>query len=402
MEVFSKQDTAVAPDAALKAVIDLQFPGAKDGVTYLNTGSVGRKPICVIEALNQALKELNSNPTLTTFVSRAPLERARKAAGSLLAVDPSLLLLTGNSTQGLQLIMQSFLAKPGDELVTTDHEHGSSKAIIRYLQEARGVVVRTYEVPPLFSSEQFCFDILSLVNSRTKLVLVSEIDCYTGWRPELSTLAGGLELLDVPLLVDGAHVPGHVVGRPSKYPMWVGSGHKWLGGPNGTGFVYVVQDLIPRLEPVWLGDLFFEKRDQEIYDISRFECRGTTDVCQWYGLTAAIELYANLNNESVANYQRALVSLLRNKLRALSPTFRSPAGDEVPADECTAILSFHFPESRLKVKDLRNALWADHKIWIQPDNLSDSPGFGARISCHYTVTERDIEKLVGALSGYVL
>jgi selenocysteine lyase/cysteine desulfurase len=185
--------------------------------------------------------------------------------------------------------------------------------------------------------------------------------------------------------------------------MWVGSGHKWLGGPNGTGFTYVSHDLIPLLEPVWLGDQFYEKRDQEIYDISRFECRGTSDVCQWFGLSAAMELYASLNSDQVRRFQRSLVDLLRNKLTERLPAveFRTPSPEDVPPEECTAILTFYFPSDKVKVKDLRAALWDDHKIWIQPDNLNSHPGHGARISCHYTVTEQDIDKLVNALTQYI-
>jgi isopenicillin-N epimerase len=402
MEVDSPSDAVRAPDAALREMIDSQFPPMENGVTYLNTGSSGRKPTCVLDALNQGLKQINRNPTIATFIDETPINNARKAAGTLFNCPPSSLLMTGNSTQGLQLILESFLTKPGDELVTTDHEHGSARTVMRYLEETRGVVIRKYETPKNCSSEQFCFGLLSFVSDRTKLVLVSEIDCFTGWRPDLTTLVDSLELLDVPLLVDGAHAPGHINVRPSKYPMWVGSGHKWLGGPNGTGFTYVSQELIPRLEPVWLGDQFYEKRDQDIYDLTRFECRGTSDVCQWYGLTAAIELHQTLNANHVQNYQRALASLLQEKLSERFPVeFRTPSKEQVPAEELTALVTFNFPEDRVKVKNLRDALWTDHKIWTQPDNLNANPGHGMRISCHYTVTVDDLDKLINALSNYV-
>lgn len=403
MEAHSQAEAVRAPDAALREIIDTQFPPDKEGVTYLNTGSVGRKPTCVLDALNQGVKQLNLNPTITTFLDPEPISTARKAASSLFSCQPSSLLLTGNSTQGLQLLLESFLTKPGDELVTTNHEHGSARTIMRYLEETRGVVVRTYEMPENCSSEQFCFGLLSFVSERTKLVLVSEIDSYTGWRPDLTTLIDSLELLGVPLAVDGAHAPGHVTVRPSRFPMWVGSGHKWLGGPNGTGFTYVSQELIPRLEPVWLGDQFYEKRDQEIYDLTRFECRGTGDICQWFGLSAAIDLQQTLNANHVQRYQTSLALLLRDKLAERFPVvFRTPSPDEVPREELTAILTFHFPEERLKVKDLRAALWEDHKVWIQPDNISANPGLGMRISCHYTVTVEHIEKLVDALGNYIV
>jgi Selenocysteine lyase len=261
MEIHSgAKSIGNALDERHRAIVEREFPRAFAGVTYLNAGSAGRKPNSVLDAVSAGWQHLNINPTLTTFLEEDWISSARNAAAKLFSVNVKNLLLTDNTTAGLQLIMQSFLKNPGDELITTDHEHGSVKTVIRHLEETRGVVTRMHSLDAGVSSNQFCLNILSSVSERTKLVLLSEIDCFTGWKPDLNTIVESLEMLDVPLLVDGAHSPGHLLSRPGAYPMWVGSGHKWLGGPNSTGFAYVSQELIPRLEPVWLGDYFFNKR----------------------------------------------------------------------------------------------------------------------------------------------
>src|SRR6185436_7603422 len=88
---------------------------------------------------------------------------------------------------------------------------------------------------------------------------------------------------DIPLLVDGAHSPGQDFCHPAKYSMWVASGHKWLGGPNGTGFAYVAPHLVPKLQPVLLGDHYYNFADT---DLTRFESKGTSDVVRLLGLEA--------------------------------------------------------------------------------------------------------------------
>jgi selenocysteine lyase/cysteine desulfurase len=153
---------------------------------------------------------------------------------------------------------------------------------------------------------------------------------------------------------------------------------------------------------VLLGDGYFEKRDKEIYDITRFDCTGTSDVIRWSGLAAAIELQFELPSETVARYQMELVRLLRDGLAGLGAQFRTPDADAVGESELSAMLTFFFSEERLKVSDLRQALFQDHKIWIQPDFLSPNPGCGGRISCHYSVSETEILKLVEALCGYLI
>jgi selenocysteine lyase/cysteine desulfurase len=274
--------------------------------------------------------------------------------------------------------------------------------VIRHLEETRGIISRTYNVEADAASDQFCLNILSSISERTKLVVLSEIDCFTGWKPDLNTLVESLALLDVPLLVDGAHSPGHIIARPDRYPMWVGSGHKWLGGPNGTGFAYVARDLIPRLEPVWLGDGFFTKKDDEVYDITRFECKGTSDVVRWKGLAAALDLHLQLDAPAVLEYQRSLVDYLRNRLKeTFEVAFRTPPFSDHAAEEHVGLLTFLFPAENLETQDLRASLWDAHKIWTQPDFLNECPGNGVRVSCHYSVEEEDLERLIKALKEYV-
>lgn len=403
MEIHSgAKSIGNALDERHRAIVEREFPRAPGGVTYLNAGSAGRKPNCVLEAISQGWQHLNINPTRTTFIEEEWIASARNLAVRLFSVDPSSLLLTDNTTQGLQLIMQSFLKNPGDELITTDHEHGSVKTVIRYLEETRGIVTRINSVDADTSSDQFCLNILSSVSERTKLVVLSEIDCFTGWRPDLNTIVESLALLDVPLLVDGAHAPGHIVARPGTYPMWVGSGHKWLGGPNATGFAFVSQDLIPRLEPVWLGDYFFNKKDDDIYDISRFECKGTSDVVRWNGLAAALDLHLQLDAPAVLAYQKALVRYLKEQLAAtFDVAFRTPPFNGHSGEEHVGLLTFFFQEGNLSTEDLRQSLWDDHKIWVQPDFLNKNPGQGARVSCHYSLQEQDLDTLVKALKQYV-
>src|SRR5277367_1152566 len=158
-------------------IVQHEFPQQPDGSIYLNTGSCGRKPQSVLEALADGWKELNKNPTVYTHLNEQPAKLAHEAAAELFDVPPESLIITHNTSDGLQLILQSFLLKPGDELVTTDHEHGILKALCRYLEETRGIAVRRWHVEDRQGSEAFCRGVFSLVNEKTRLVQVSEIGC---------------------------------------------------------------------------------------------------------------------------------------------------------------------------------------------------------------------------------
>ena len=389
-----------------KTLVASEFPYGPPGNTqfplYLNTGSCGRKPASVVAALEEGWRKLNQNPTLTTFFETELREDARTLAAEMFGVERDLLMLTESTTEGLQLMLQSYLLQEGDELVTTDHEHGCLNTIARHLEETRGIVVRKHKVEPELGSHHHCQSIEKLVTPKTKLVAVSEIDCFTGWRPNLDTLVAECHLSGMPLLIDGAHAPGQGPVDVSHFHSWVSSAHKWLGSPNGIGFAYFDRKILEALKPVWIGHKYFETRAASSSAVWAFECRGTEDPVKFLGLQAALNLQKQLGEDKIAARQIELMRFARQLIAEnLNPKFLLPEPDAMPAGELTALLAFDFEPSRLLVDDLVQALWQKDKIWIQPDYLLPTPGHGVRISCHYSLGEEDIERFVKALSAFV-
>ncbi len=397
-------------------LISAEWPREKRDGLYFNNGSCSVKPQSVVQALHDGWERLNRNPTLLTFFDNDPRENARNAAAKLLNVSSESLLLIQNSTYGLQLVMQSFLLSPGDEFLTTNHEHGCINALCRYLEEHRGIVVKRADMDPLKGSDAFTASVLGLVSGRTKLVEFSEIDCYTGWRPDISNLISELKREAIPVLVDGAHVPGQGLCTPAEYPMWVASGHKWLGGPNSTGFLYAAPEFAERLTPLCIGDRYYNEATTAAIQsagapvtasasgaatpakhthLSRLEWQGTADPVRWLGLYAAIELQERLGQAQIGARQLQLVSYLRRELASLPVTCIFRTQNNV--SEACAMISLFWEEKDLLVDDLPLALWERHRIWVQPDSFSSTPGRGMRLSCPIYIDTGDIDKLVTAL-----
>lgn len=94
----------------------------------------------------------------------------------------------------------------------------------------------------------------------------------------------------MPVLIDGAHSMGQLAGAEiiGESSLWVGSAHKWLGGPNGTGVTYIAPEMVSLIKPVALGDHYYEAFDADAADLSRFESGGTADVVRWYGVSELV------------------------------------------------------------------------------------------------------------------
>jgi len=377
--------------------IKKEFPPSQECL-YLNTGSCGRKPQAVLAAINQGWTDFNVNPTITTFIDQSPWELARGAVAKLLNVPANSLLLVQNSTHGLHLLLNSFLDCAPDELITTNHEHGCVSALRRHLHETKGIKTFVHEVDELCDTDHLINGVISLITANTKMILVSELDGFTGQRHDLSRLVEHCQGAGIPLLVDGAHCLGQVICDPARYPMWVASGHKWLGGPNGTGIVYVAPHLVPKLKPVWVGDKHFERKDADINDLRRFESQGTCDVVRWYGLAAAVDLQLRLGARRIYEREMQLLTYLHDRMQDLHPTFRRRVRNDDPR---SAMLAFYWREDQVRVPDLKEALWERHKIWVQPDFINLKPHTGVRISCHYCLEEDDIDRFVVALKELI-
>lgn len=386
-----------------EAVVAAQFPRRQE--IYLNTGSSGRKPTSVLKAVAEGTEKLNINPTRTIFIDDHHYSLARAAAARVLHTDEKSLLLQNNTNQAMHFILGNLLGS-GDELVITDKEHGSVNAISRLLAEQRGVTTRRFNIDAFQGSAHLCAGLLDMISERTKVIVVSEIGCYTGWRPDLSALQEGLKQQRngaVELVVDGAHTPGQRdCDLPARnYRFWVGSGHKWLCAPSGTGFALLPSDVVPHFQPLLLDAEHYTKKDADIHDITRFETQGTSDVVKWWGLAAACELFTSVGVAAIEEYQLALAQYFREEVEKLSPEFRTPNLYKENPAEATSMVVCYWPRQRLLVDDLRESLWERHKLWVQPDFLSPVPGHGLRVACHYANNKAEIDLLLEALSSMV-
>ena len=66
-------------DALNTKLIAHELPAVADGSIYLNTGSCGRKPVSVLQAIERGWNEFNYNPTIETFIDQSSWHEARQA-----------------------------------------------------------------------------------------------------------------------------------------------------------------------------------------------------------------------------------------------------------------------------------------------------------------------------------
>jgi L-cysteine/cystine lyase len=196
-------------------------------VAYLNAGTNGPLAAPTVAAMEEALgRELREGRAGQAFIDEALALRrhVRGQVGELLAVDPSLVVLTASTTDGCNIVLAGLGLGSEDEVVTTSSEHFGLLGPL-HASGAR-VVVATPEPEA----------IVAAVGPRTRLVAVSHVLWTTGRRLPVHELR---EATGVPVLVDGAQSAGAVAVSATGVDFYTVSGQKWLCGPGGSGGLYV-------------------------------------------------------------------------------------------------------------------------------------------------------------------
>jgi len=374
-----------------------RLPARRD-VTYLNTGTLGVMAEPVLERYVEALQRVERFGRARWDEVRAIAEVARQRPAELVGACSEELAFTGNSTDGLALVLASLRWSPSDRVLTSDQEHPALLLPLSAVSRRHEVSVHQFTVGST-PEETIVSFAERLEEVRPRLVAFSHVSCETGVRLPVERLVsmahqhGALVLLDVAQSVGQCRVDLRGLGVDFA----AGNGHKWLHGPKGTGFLFVRRDMLALLEPPLVGDGAVEPAFERTADwlegwrfrsdAQRFEF-GTRNPAPWIGLTAAIDYLEAIGWDTIERHQCVLVRWLHERISAI-PGVRwySTLDPTCGSGMVTLGLSGWDGET------LSRVLWERFQI-IQRRVLVPN---GIRVSCAYFTAFEDLEKLASAL-----
>lgn len=224
---------------------------------YLNTGTFGPLPACVISAMQERLDSEWRKGRLgaAAFESMGNIySEARTRVARLLNAREGEIALTDNTGEGLNIISYGIDWHAGDEVITTNHEHISLLAPLYQLRDRSGIVIRFADLGP--NAERPILEaIADLVTPRTRLISISHVTWTTGAVLDIREVGRMGRELGIPVLIDGAQSAGAIPidVKALGIDFYAIPMQKWLCGPDGTGALYTRRESLAYVRPTYVG-----------------------------------------------------------------------------------------------------------------------------------------------------
>jgi len=366
-------------------------------IVFLNHGSFGATPRPVFDVYQEWQRRLEGQPV--QFIGRDLTDhflQARSVLGDYLNVPAADLAFIPNATTGINIVVRSLPLKPGDEILTTDHEYGACLNALAFVCRETGATVVQRSIPlPAASQEEIVDHLWQGVTPCTRLIYLSHITSATALCLPVDVICQRAREHGIMTLVDGAHAPGQVPLNLSEMgpDFYTGNCHKWLSAPKGSAFLYVRPEHQLVIEPLVVS---WGWGDESTLDfgspfLNCLQWGGTLDASAYLSVPAAIQFQQERDwpvvRERCHNLVREAVYRVSD-LTGLPPLYAD--GDGLYHQMATMPLP---PGTDLPA--LKTQLYDDYRIEIPTVDWQNHPFI--RISIQGYNSAGDVDALVSAL-----
>ncbi len=392
---LATSDEALTADPEWLRPLRDEFPICRHAA-YFQTGTLAPLARSVKQAVVEALEAegdagICGSAALADLFARA--EAARAGLATFLGAGAEQLAWTGNTSLAIRYVLNAVRWQPGDRILLTDTEHVGTRNAVRALTECCGV--EPVIVPAGSTQEQFLDALATTLaaTDRLRLLFLSHVSCQDGRCLPVASAIDAAHAAGVPVALDGAQSAGQLpvdVGELGC-DFFIGSGHKWLLGPHGTGYLYA-RDVASFSAPFSLvpENVLQGQSDGTPTMKPRLEI-GTESVALKVGVGAAVRLLQSIGLTRAQDQVRHLTRMLRDGL-ARMPGVQLLA--EGYASEMSGITAFVVDDLDVRtMRQLTDDLWEHAGVVVKTQLDNES----IRVSIACFNTQREVQRLLDAL-----
>jgi selenocysteine lyase/cysteine desulfurase len=224
---------------------------------------IASHPRPVREAIDALRREIDRNPfaVVEHGLFQKP-EEVRRAAAAYLGGRLEEVALVRSTTEGLALVYSGLSVRPGQELLTTAHDHYSHHESARLAARRSGATLRRvtlYDRPAEAREDEIVDRLRRELGPQTRSVGVTWVHSSTGVKLPVRRLGEVVAEANrsraaadrILFIVDGVHgfgVEDEAVADLGADFFCAGT-HKWIFGPRGTGIVWGRREAWSEVQP---------------------------------------------------------------------------------------------------------------------------------------------------------
>ncbi|MBT7952792.1 MAG: aminotransferase class V-fold PLP-dependent enzyme [Gammaproteobacteria bacterium] len=365
------------------------FPGTRDSI-FFDAAYTALSPQPAINYAQAFLQALGSRPpNVPEMMHESGIVRERFA--KLIGATKEEVGLVYATSDGENIITQALNLKPGDNVVIDDLHYRSTYVLYQRLKEELGIEVRIVRnvkgatPPELFAPH---------VDARTRLVSVSWISHYNGYRQDLQALADLVHAQGGYLYADSIQGIGMLEMDVNKIDvdfLTCGS-YKWLLAGYGVAAFYVRKELMALVSPDRSGGFQTKSRtvgkhEYELHTDARKYQYATMSFGAVYHLNAALEYILGVGVKNIERHSVGLATKLNKELVAQGFEMLTPPGN------ASAIVSFKHGRTG---KAVRESLQSEG-IYI---NIGDKKDY-LRVGIGLYNNEAEIDRLLKLTASWI-
>jgi selenocysteine lyase/cysteine desulfurase len=397
---------SLGPDPSW-ADVRAQFPLTSDRV-HMAGFLLASHPRPVADAIERHRAGFDRDPATYLHEHQGSAEQAaRRAAADYLGGSVDDVALTDSTTQGLGVVYGGLRLAPGQEVLTTTHDHFVTHGALAYRAARTQNPLRKvalYEDPSRATADEIVARLAAAITPATRVIAVTWVHSGTGVKLPIAALAeavaranaGRAEADRALLFVDGVHGFGNQDVRVAALgcDFFIAGCHKWIFGPRGTGLVWarpgawsITSPMIPSFDVAWRPeqlDLQATARSMTPGGYHSFEHR--------WALPEAFALHEQIGVSRVAARIRELNTQCKEQLAAVrGVTVATPMSPELSAGIVCFSVDGKAPQ------DVVGALWARNIV------ASVTPGYYTqayvRLAPSLLTDESDVDVTVAAVAA---
>jgi len=363
-------------------------------IVNLNNGGVSPSPKVVQDEMKKNFDLSEGGPSYYMWrildKGREPL---RKELARISGCSAEEVAIHRNASEALETVIFGLPLKAGDEVVVSKYDYPNCVNAWKQRELRDGVKLVWVELNmPSEDNEYMAAQYIKAFTAKTKLVHITHVYNWTGQIVPVRMIADAAHKRGIEVLVDGAHSFAHFdYTIPSLGADYFGTSlHKWLAACIGTGMLYIKQDKIANVWPLFAApDIESNKTN-----IRKFENLGTRPFFIEQAIGKAIEFHEMIG---VARKQQRLFYLKNYWMDAVKDLLKIKFYTSMKPGFGCAIGVVGF-EGETTGNALESFLFGEHKIHVTTINWENI--HGVRITPNVYTTTKDLDRLIAALKEY--